>query len=176
MAVSLFSAVTTPVRAQATVTPADDDLKAAFLLNFGKYVDWPSTAASADMFHLCAVAEPEFLKRIDEVIATETIQGRPVARETPETPAAARSCAILFISDIEESRVDHLIAAVRDLPVLTVGETSDFLARGGMIAFVRDGDRVRFDVNTAAAQSAGLTISSRLLRLARKVGGPGLDR
>jgi hypothetical protein len=176
MAVSLFSGVTTPVWSQAAAPSAEDDLKAAFLLNFGKYVDWPATAAPADRFHLCAVAEPDFLKRIDEIIATETIQGRPVARETPETLAAARGCAILFIGDIEESRVEHLIDAVRDLPVLTVGESSDFLARGGMIAFVRDGDRIRFDVNNAAAQTAGLTISSRLLRLARKVGGPGLDR
>ena len=173
MALLLCSAATTPVCAQATTAPADDDLKAAFLLNFGKYVDWPPTAALATTFHLCAIAEPDFLKRIDEIVATETIQGRPVARETPETLTATRGCAILFISDIEDSRIDHLIAAVRDLPVLTVGESSDFLARGGMIAFVRDGDRIRFDVNNAAAQGVGLTISSRLLRLARKVGGPG---
>src|SRR3954470_15628246 len=176
MALSLFSAMAVPVCAQAAAPPAEDDLKAAFLLNFGKYVDWPATATTAARFHLCAVAEPDFLKRIDEIIATETIQGRPVARETPATPAAARGCAILFIGDIEESRIEHLIAAVRDLPVLTVGESRDFLTRGGMIAFVRDGDRIRFDVNNAAAQSAGLTISSRLLRLARKVGGPGLRR
>jgi len=148
---------------------AEDDLKAAFLYNFAKYVAWPA-GTSGEPFRLCIVAAPAFARRIDNLVAGETIEGRPVMRDSPATSDAARGCQILYIAASEISRSERLIAAVRGRPVLIVGDSADFLGRGGMIAFVREGDRIRFDVDNVAAQNAGLTISSRLLRLARHVG------
>jgi hypothetical protein len=161
----------TQLAASSAAQPASvaaDDVKAAFLYNFAKYVEWP-VAATGGSFRLCVVAEPGFLKRIDNLIAGETIEGRPVMRDSPAV-ADARGCQILYVGASEKTRGERLIAAVRGAPVLTVGDTNDFLARGGMIAFVREGDRMRFDVDNGAAQSAGLTISSRVLRLARHLG------
>jgi len=153
-----------------TPSLTEDDVKAAFLYNFAKYVDWPNTAGS-DAFRVCVVADAGLEKRVDNLVAGETIDGKAVRRETP-APEGARGCHILFIGDIESERIDHFIAAVQGAPVLTVGESPDFLNRGGMIAFVHEGDRVRFDINNAAAQQVGVTVSSRLLRLARRVGVP----
>jgi hypothetical protein len=163
------TAVVQPLCASQSAAVSEDDVKAAFLYNFAKYVAWPPAAASQS-FRLCVVADAGFIKRIDNLIAGETIEGRPVMRETPATGEAARACQILFVGASESARASRLIVSVKGTPVLTVGDTDDFLTRGGMIAFVRDGDRVRFDVNNAAAQGAGLSVSSRLLRLARHVG------
>jgi hypothetical protein len=92
-----------------------------------------------------------------------------VVRVVPETVAETRSCQILFVSRSEGEQAQRLLDAVRDNPVLAVGDAPDFLARGGAIVFVRDGDRVRFDVNMEEARRSQLTISSRLLRVARRV-------
>jgi hypothetical protein len=151
---------------------AEDDVKAAFLYNFAKYVAWPDSAFPARAFHVCVVADEVFLKSLDDIIAGETIDGRSVTRQIPATPEAARACHILFLASGDADRVAQLLAAVKDTPVLTVGDTADFLARGGVVTFVRDGERIRFDVNMTAALRAGLTISSRLLRVARRVSPP----
>jgi hypothetical protein len=95
-----------------------------------------------------------------------------VTGAAPSTPDEARSCNILFVGRGQAGRADQLLAAVRNSHVLTVGDSTDFLARGGVVTFVTEGDRVRFDVNVTEAQKAGLRISSRLLRVARRV-SPG---
>ena len=166
LAVSIASNAAAQPSAPAGV--AEEDVKAAFLYNFAKYVSWPPTAAS-DSFRLCIVAEPGFVKRVDNLIAGETIEGRPVLREVPASAEAARSCNILYVGSGESARGERLIQAVHGAAVLTVAD-ADSRPRDGMITFVRDGDRVRFDVDNSAAQNAGLAISSRLLRLARHVG------
>jgi hypothetical protein len=162
--------------AQAAGVPIEDAIKAAFLYNFAKYVEWPDTAFQTGDFHVCVVADAAFVKSVDDIIAGETIGGRSVIRQTPSTPELARSCHILFVGRGETGRVDQLLAAVKGAPVLTVGDGADFLKHGGVVTFVTDGDRVRFDVNVAVAQTEGLTISSRLLRVARHVSLPEPER
>jgi hypothetical protein len=153
---------------------AEDNIKAAFLYNFAKYVEWPETAFPTGAFRVCVVADAGFVKMVDDIIAGETLAGLPVMRRTPSSPDEARSCNILFVGRAEGRRADPLLVAVRGSHVLTVGDTADFLTHGGVVTFVREGDRVRFDVNVGEAQRAGLTISSRLLRVARRVSaGPG---
>jgi hypothetical protein len=87
----------------------------------------------------------------------------------PRTVAAARECRVLFVEDDKMGRASHIVRGLRGAPVLTVGESRDFLDRGGVIAFVPVGRTVRFDINRATAKQQGLTISSQLLRLARSV-------
>jgi hypothetical protein len=153
----------------------EEDIKAAFLYNFAKYVDWPDSAFPSNAFRLCVIADPGFVKRVEDIIAGESISGRPVTLQVPSTPDTAASCHILFVGRAAPDRTAELLVAVKGAHVLTVGETGDFLTRGGIVTFIRDGDRVRFDVDVGEARQAGLTISSRLLRVARKV-SPSVPR
>jgi hypothetical protein len=154
----------------------EDDVKAAFLYNFAKYIEWPESAFPGGTFNLCVVADAAFVKRVDEILAGEAIDGHQVVRRTPTGVEDARACHILFLRQAEAVQTDEWLAAVATSPVLTVGDSSEFLARGGAVAFVRDGDRVRFDISVHAAQLGGLTISSRLLRVARRVTQPAQGR
>jgi hypothetical protein len=156
-------------RAQAPPT-IENEVKAAFLYNFAKYVEWPPAAFDADgTFRLCVLADAAFLKHVDAIVAGETIDGRKVIRQTPAAADSARACQILFVGRGELDRAERLLSAVQGAPVLTVSDAPNFLNRGGTIAFTREGDRVRFDVNLTEAQRSGLSISSRLLRVARRV-------
>jgi hypothetical protein len=158
------------VQAQAPAA-TEEEIKAAFLYNFAKYVTWPPKSLADRNFRICVAADASFTGKVDAIIQGETLDGRAVVRPpAPPLQRLGRSCQIVFVGAAETSRTAELLAAVHDSPVLTVGETDAFAAKGGMVAFVKDGDRVRFDINRAEADRAGLTISSRLLRLARHVG------
>jgi hypothetical protein len=157
----------TALAEQRTAT-AEDDIKAAFLLNFTRFVEWPAAAATGP-FRLCTVAEPAFDGAVNRAIAGESTNGRPIVRVSPETPDAARSCHMLFLSRLEGGRAARWLSAVRGLPVLVVGETRSLTDGGAAITFVVEDNRVKFDVNAAAAADAGLQVSSKLLRVARHV-------
>lgn len=148
------------------------DVKAAFLFNFTRFVEWPEAAAQPSApFRLCVVADPATTAVIQKTMQGEMVNGRASQTTVPTKPEDARACQILFVGRSENGRVAPLLAAVRDRPVLTVSDTARFTSRGGMIEFVREDDRVRFDVNLGAAKRSGLQISSRLLRVARNVEG-----
>jgi hypothetical protein len=87
----------------------------------------------------------------------------------PQTLRDAQQCQILFVGRSEREQASKLLAAVRDRPVLTVGDSSRFMEQGGMIEFLLQDRRVRFDVNLPSAQRSKLRVSSNLLRVARKV-------
>lgn len=169
---ALLSGVRLAAQSGANV---ENEIKAAFLYNFAKYVEWPAVAFPTPEFRLCVLADASFEKSVDDIIAGETIAGRPVKRHTPDTPDAVRACHILFIGRAEAGRAGELLATLKGAPVFTVGDTPEFLSLGGVVTFVREGDRIRFDVSLGEAQKSGLIISSRLLRVARTVapGGPG---
>jgi hypothetical protein len=146
--------------------PSEYDVKAAFLLNFTKFVEWPDTARSADSpFTLCILGDDPFGPTLDQMVAGERVNQRRLAvRKIRELP---NSCDMLFISKSE--RVSAKVLADAGPGVLTVGETEDFLRNGGMIAFVVENRRVRFDIDQRTAVKAGLKISSKLLNVARSV-------
>lgn len=157
-----------PARAGQRTAAAEDDIKAAFLFNFTKFIEWPA-GARADSFRICTIAEPAFNAAVDRALAGESIDGRPIVRLSPATPEAARACHILFLARVESERAERWVAAVRGAPVLVVGESRAAWDRGAQINFVVDENRVRFDVNADAASGLGLSVSSKLLRVARKV-------
>ncbi len=159
-----------PLSAAAAQETLENDIKAAFLYNFTKYIEWPAAAVRAgDPFRLCVLADAQFTRTLDQVIAGETVDGRPLARTEPHSVADARLCAILYVGHGHAQRGAPLVAAVRQLPVLTVGDSPRFVEEGGAIAFVLENNRVRFDISPAIAQRAGLLVSSKLLRVARFV-------
>ena len=157
-----------PVVAGQRTPTAEDDIKAVFLYNFTKFVEWPA-AARLETFTICTVAEPAFNAAVDRTIAGESVDGHPIVRVSPPTPDAARGCQILFIARLENDRAERWLAAVRNAPVLVVGESRGPWDRGAQINFVVEDNRVKFDVNPDAASRAGLTISSKLLHVARSV-------
>jgi hypothetical protein len=158
-----------PAPAQQTGT-MEKNVKAAFVYHFTQFVDWPSSAFQApdDPFRICVLADDYFVRAIDEIIKDETARGRPLQRLPPE-PDQVRRCHILYIGGTDAGRTGRLLGQVAGAPVLTVGESPRFLDEGGTIGFVLEHNKVRFDLNLAAAQRAGLAISSKLIRVARNV-------
>jgi len=145
-------------------------LKAAFLFNFTKFVDWPADAFADEKspFNLCVLGgEDPFGGSLDELVANEAVNGRPIAVRRRVRGADLRTCQILFIGRAERERQPEVLASLRGLPVLTVGETDRFLSEGGLFNFFLEANRVRFEVNLAAVERTPLKISSKLLRLAK---------
>lgn len=150
--------------------PTDYDVKAAYLYNFGRFVEWPASVTSnRDSFTLCVLGQDPFGPVLDTTLAGETIGGKGVAAKRISTPQEAASCQILFLSSAEESQLNKVIETLNKEAILTVSDMPQFSQRGGMIQFVLEGKKVRFEVNLAAVQRAGLTLSSELLKVATAV-------
>jgi hypothetical protein len=149
-------------------------VKAAFLYNFTKFVQWPAGAFESGVapFRVCVFTDPAFRQEIEAMLAGETVGGRPIQVLTPGA-AEARGCHLAYFAAAQAERAGALMPALRQAPVLTVGEGPAFLERGGQISFVLENNRVRFDVNKLAVDRTGLTVSSKLLRVARHVTTPG---
>jgi len=148
----------------------ENDIKAAFLYNFTKFVEWPAAARDfKEPFRLCVLADPAFTQAIDRIIEGESVGARKLVRVEPQSVEQARTCDMLYVGKAETDRGSRLVTAVRQLPILTVGESSRFVDQGGAIGFVTENNRVRFDVSQRAAERSGLKVSSKLLRVARHV-------
>jgi hypothetical protein len=137
-------------------------VKAAYLFNFTRFVDWPAEAADDAPLTICVATPNPFGAVLADTIRDERVNGRPLQVRVVRQPAG---CHVLFIP----RGVSHVpfLRTTRDRPVLTVGEAPDFLQHGGIVNFVLEDGKVRFDIDRSAAERANLTISSRLLRLAR---------
>ncbi len=156
-------------RAQ-TPAASEYDVKAAYLYNFGKFVQWPpGERRSAESFDICVVGRDPFGAALDRAVTGATIAKRPVQARRLATAAATEGCHVLFVGAPDERRAADLLAEVGRADVLTVGDTPRFLEQGGMIRFYVDGARVRFEVNLASARAVGLNLSSDLLRVATTV-------
>ncbi len=147
-------------------------IKAGFIFNFAKFVDWPPTTfAQPDSPIVIGILGTDpFGAIIDQIVQDKKIGGRGFVVKRLKwgaDPKELRECKILFVGASERTHIDELVQIVRGLPILTVGETPGFAERGGVIRLVLEDNRVRFEVNVEAARQAGLTISSRLLTLAR---------
>ncbi|HXM93135.1 MAG TPA: YfiR family protein [Candidatus Dormibacteraeota bacterium] len=154
----------------AQSNPTEYEVKAAYLYNFGRFVEWPAkVTAASEYFSICVLGEDPFGATFDATIAGESINGKKVVVARITKPQDAASCRILFISSSEESRLKEILATLDKTSVLTVSDISQFTRRGGMIRFVTEANRVRFEVNLAIAQHAGLTLSSQLLKVAISV-------
>jgi hypothetical protein len=150
----------------------EEGVKAAFLYNFTKFIDWPTSAfaAASSPFVVCAYADAGFRKKLEETLQGEQVRGRPitVARSGVDDP---RGCHVLYFAKDAIGDQARILPALRQTPVLSVGEGRPFLEKGGLIAFVLEDDRVRFAISKRGADAAGLTISSQLLRVARRFDG-----
>jgi hypothetical protein len=146
-------------------------VKAAFLFHFAQLVEWPAGALDAgdQSINLCIFDDEPRRKELQNTIEGKPVGTRVLHVRVLDQRQNIQGCNILFLSRDEGRRQAAVLKGMRDLPVLTVGETDDFLSDGGMIHFHLDGDKVRFDINAGLADSSHLKISSRLLLLATTV-------
>jgi len=156
----------------AEPTAEEYHVKGAYLLNFAKFVDWPAQAfkGPTDPICICLMGANPFGPALDKAAHATTVANRQVTvREVSDGQQAAQ-CQIVFLSGSERKRAKKLIEAVQGANVLTVGESEGFVASGGVIGFKVEGDKVRIEIGTAAAEHAGLHISAKLLSLAQAGG------
>jgi len=154
------------LRAIEASPPSEYQIKAAFLLNFTKFIEWPAGEAAGSPFSICVLGEDPFGPVLDQLVEGETVGGRKIAVRRIRAEATG-SCEILYVSKQEQNI--RAVLAGAGAGVLTVGEGDEFLDNGGMIAFILENRRVRFNIDQGAAQKAGLKLSSRLLAVARSV-------
>jgi hypothetical protein len=155
--------------------PSEYQVKATYLYNFGRFVKWPGTvpAGKGDSFSVCVLGQDPFGAILDSTLAGEALDGKPVVLRRISKTQDAGDCRILFISSAEEKHLKEILTALDESGVLTVSDMPGFARRGGMIQFVLEGDRVRFEINLTSAESARLVLSSELLKVASSVKRPG---
>jgi hypothetical protein len=155
--------------AQAPV--ADEyPVKAAFLFNFAKFVEWPAIAfrSPEDPISICVLGQDPFGEALEKVVRNKTVSNRTFVVREILNAQQAMACQILFVSTSERKRFRLLLDALKGRSILTVGESEDFTANGGIINFKVKDARVRIEIDPSAADRAGLRISSKLLSLAER--------
>ena len=167
--VMLFLSAT---RAQSPTAGAYQ-VKAAFLFNFAKFVEWPPSSfsdASAPL-RICVFGRDPFGEELRNITKEKTVNGHKLEVNQVLDLQVARTCHILFIASSETARLKQIFEGLRGTDALTVGDTKGFVEQGGMINFVLENSRVQFEVNRKAAEQGGLKISSKLLSVAKLVVG-----
>jgi YfiR/HmsC-like len=168
----IFSLGVSPGHSPAQTTgPTEYALKAAFLFNFAKFVEWPPSAFATPQsaFLVCVLGADPFGGALDDALLRHSVQGHAVALLRLKRNADIVDCQILFIPASERNRLPEVITKLRGQPVLVVGENDDFASSGGVIQFALEQNRIHFLINTDAADRSGLKFSSKLLALAKIV-------
>ncbi len=153
------------------ITPTEYEVKAAFLYNFAKFVEWPATALpeKKQPFIIGILGEDPFGDRLDRIVAGKQIQSHSIGIKRSKRVEELTACQIVFISDFAKGRLSPVLDVLHKKNILTVSDMEQFAELGGDIQFVISERRVRFVINAAAAQRAGLKLSSKLLALALEV-------
>jgi hypothetical protein len=147
---------------------SENQVKGAFLTKFAMFVEWPAKPAPGDKTPIVIgiLGDDPFGPQFELALTKETVNGRPFALKRLKDPQEAGGCQILFVGASESARLPEIIGAIRKQPILTVGDQERFAHQGGMINFVKQGGKVRFEVNTAAVETGGLKMSAKLLQVA----------
>jgi len=141
-------------------------VKAAFLYNFVKFVEWPGQRPANEPIVIGLLDEDPFGGELEKVVGGHSVGGHLFVVRKVSTAADAAQTDVLFVGSAADAHYARLAPELRMAAILTVGETAAFARAGGVIRFILDGDRVRFAVAPEAARTAGLKISVQLLRLA----------
>jgi hypothetical protein len=160
LAVTLAGADRTPV--------GEYQLKAVFLFNFAKFVEWPPQVFGdpRDPFTICVAGSNPFGSSLDDEVRGKTVANRPISIRTVSHPQEVRKCQILFVPAAEHKREHGLLEALQGASVLTVGDDDDFTSNGGIVQFKLVDARIHIEIVPEAAERANLRISSKLLSLA----------
>ena len=160
-----------PLEAQNS-QPGEYEVKAAFLYNFAKFVEWPPGAfpSRTSPITIGVLSDERFQSVLGQTLIGKTAQDRAlVVRRLDASLQDASQCHIVFVSSAERGAISDLLNATKGTSVLTVSETEGFAQRGGMVNFLLIENKVRFEINNLSAKNSGLKISARLLQLAANV-------
>ena len=148
-------------------TANEYQVKAAFILNFARFVDWPGDAfGDGGSLVVGVVGDDPFRGALDQ-LSGDSVNGRRLVVKRLRSTDNLRACQILFVSSSERNRLGKIMESVRGASVLTIGEVPQFNQIGGVIRFIVQDNKVRFEINTNAAGQARLRISSKLLALSK---------
>jgi hypothetical protein len=164
-------ALTWCMGAQAAPT-GEYEVKAAFIHNIAKFVEWPAAATGAGKLRLCILGDDPFGGNID------TLRGKQIGQMVWEVApinasADMKSCHVLFIAASGHDDIGQIRKRINGSAVMTVGDTRGYAEQGVMVNFYLEENKVRFEINRAAAARAGLRVDSKLLRLGRIVAEQG---
>jgi hypothetical protein len=150
---------------------SDYQIKAAYLYNFAKFVEWPSQnfLQATTPLRFCIFDDRYFETELNRIVSGKVINARGIEVMQVEDAEQSRMCHVLFINAAHDRQQRRLLERLKGAAILTVGEAEDFLENGGIIRFVLRDDRIQFEINRRAAATAGLRISSRLLGVAKRV-------
>lgn len=162
-----FALMGAPVRAGGDFT--EYEVKAVFLFNFVQFVKWPPTTFSdaSSPYVIGILGSDPFGKVLENTIRGEVVEGRKLTLRRAQRVEDVTDCHVIYISQSEEARVGDILARLRPTNALTVSDIGQFCRQGGMIGFVIESGKVRFEIKSATAKNAGLQVSSRLLKLAK---------
>lgn len=168
---AFFTVLASPVHLRAeSVLQREYEIKAAYLYNFINYIDWPENAfpAPGGTITIGVVGQSPFGAAL-EVLNGKQVKGRTVALKQITDIKDLDQCQVVFINSSEKARLPELLGKLKDLRALTVSEIDGFAQQGGIINFISEHNKVRFEINPDAARQLGLNISSELLKLAKVV-------
>ena len=162
-----------PFAAAQRQEPQEYQVKAVYLYNFGRFVQWPTkdVVNNDGPFTICVLGQDPFGPALDSTVSGEKIDGKDVTAKRILTPPEAAACRVVFVSSSEVIQIKEILSALGKYSVLTVSDIPDFLENGGMVQFVLADRKVRFKINLAATRQAGLNLSSQLLKVAEEVRG-----
>jgi hypothetical protein len=161
--------------AVAQVRQADEDrVKAAYLYNFAKFVEWPVASFSSvdDPLIICSVGDARLAEVLQQTARGKQAQGRSIEVRQVSGAGEFRACRILWIAFPDKERISPILRSVQSANVLTVGQSDEFIRLGGTINLARNENSIELEINPKAAETAGLKISSRLLAVSRVVANP----
>ena len=172
-AVVILTILSVPLRSQITAQAGitEAEVKAGYLINFGRFVEWPVTAFRdrSSPVVIGVVGNSPVEAALNSIAGVSTIAGRPVHVRGGQDLSAIGPAHILFFPASEKKRTTQMIESLKGSPVLIVGEIPEFAKHGGMVNFYLEDGRIRFEMNPEAAQRAGVQIKAHVLSLARIV-------
>lgn len=152
-------------------TVEESRVKAAYLYNFAKFVEWPPGAFRHpdDPAVICVVGDERTSDVLEPAVSGKKANGRPVEARRPHSPAEFKSCHVLFIGFSDKERIAQLLQGLERSSVLTVGQSDQFIRLGGMINLALNHATIELEIDPEASNAVGLKISSRLLVVSRLV-------
>ena len=165
LALALAIGLCAPVPPARAASYAEQEIKAAYLYNFAKFVDWPE---GKPLLRLCLLDKGPVAGAL-EALRDKPVGERRLALYYPESSSNLAECDMLFLGEAEDRNLERIVAVTHGRRVLVVGDGEGYAQRGAMFNFYQEGGKIRFEINYHAVQRSGLKISSKLLALGKMV-------
>lgn len=147
------------------------EIKAAFLYNFTKFVEWRGEqfASPAEAITIAVCGPNPFGDELQKIVKGRQVNGREIVVKFAAAPQDVLDAELVFVGALGGERMKETVQMLNAAGIVTVGETDEFTRAGGMIVFVLEGDKVRFEIDVGEAERRGLKISAQLQKLAKTV-------